>query len=277
LAGAILGRFPGNTKELAASTLSLTRENVPDLISALAYLVGIAAAEIITVYANPAWGVAVHATIFLALIVHSALTASDAVRQRFLLSLSLAPLTRIVSLAMPLVRLPQLWWYAIIYPPLLVAALVTMRITGLSRRAVGLTRGRVWLQLGIAVSGLVIGVLEYLILRLDPLITHLSWQTVIFPAFLLVMTTGFVEELIFRGVMQQTASARFGWGGIVYVSLVFAVLHLGFFSWLDVAFVFAIAVFFGWAVKRTGSLLGVTLAHGTTNAILYLIAPLLLG
>ena len=255
----------------------MAREKAPDLIPALAYLVGIAAAEIITVYANPAWGVAIHAAIFLTLIVHSALAAQDTVRQRFLLALALAPLTRIISLAMPLVRLPQLWWYPIIYPPLLAAALVTMRITGLSRRMVGLTPGRVSIQLGIAASGLVIGMLEYLILGLDPLITHLSWQTVVFPAFLLVVTTGFVEELIFRGVMQHTAWARFGWAGIVYVSLVFAVLHLGFFSWLDVAFVFAIAMFFGWVVKRTGSLLGVTLAHGITNAILYLIAPFLLG
>ena len=78
-------------------------------------------------------------------------------------------------------------------------------------------------------------------------------------------------------MMQQTAFARFGGWGIVYVSAVFAVLHMGFFSWLDMAFVFAIALFFGWMVKRTGSLLGVTLAHGITNAILYLIAPFLLG
>ena len=72
------------------------------MIPALAYLAAITAAETITVYVNPAWGVAVHTIIFLALIFHSALAGRDPIRQRFLLSLALAPLVRIISLAMPL-------------------------------------------------------------------------------------------------------------------------------------------------------------------------------
>ena len=65
----------------------------------------------------------------------------------------------------------------------------------------------------------------------------------------------------------------FGWWGIIYISLVFAVLHLGFISIIDVVFVFLVALFFGWVVKKTGSLFGVTLAHGITNALLYLVLP----
>ena len=65
----------------------------------------------------------------------------------------------------------------------------------------------------------------------------------------------------------------FGWRGIIYISLLFAVLHMGFLSWLDVVFVFAVALFFSWVVKKTGSLFGVTLSHGITNIVLFLIAP----
>ncbi|MFC1908143.1 type II CAAX prenyl endopeptidase Rce1 family protein [Chloroflexota bacterium] len=43
----------------------------------------------------------------------------------------------------------------------------------------------------------------------------------------------------------------FGWWGVVYVSLLFAALHIGFLSLIDVAFVFAIDLFFGWAVNKT--------------------------
>ena len=64
--------------------------------------------------------------------------------------------------------------------------------------------------------------------------------------------------------------------GIVYASAIFALMHMGFYSWLDVVFVFGIALFFGWSVKKTGSLLGVTLSHGFANIMLYLIAPFLL-
>ncbi len=61
--------------------------------------------------------------------------------------------------------------------------------------------------------------------------------------------------------------------GILYVSLLFAVLHMGFLSWIVVVFVFIVGLFFGWVVKKTGSLLRVTLAHGITNTIMYLVAP----
>ena len=82
-----------------------------------------------------------------------------------------------------------------------------------------------------------------------------------------------MEEFIFRGVLQRSAWERLGWGGIIYVSVLFAILHVGFLSWVDVIFVFGVAMLFAWIVKRTGSLLGVTLAHALTNVTLYLIAP----
>ena len=65
-------------------------------------------------------------------------------------------------------------------------------------------------------------------------------------------------------------------GGIIYVSLLFAVLHMAFISLIDIVFVFTVALFFGWVVKKTGSLFGVTLAHGTINALLYLVIPFFL-
>ena len=77
----------------------------------------------------------------------------------------------------------------------------------------------------------------------------------------------------FSAVLQRSAVEAFGWRGIVYISLLFAILHIGFLSWVDVIFVFGVGMFFGWWVKKTGSLLGVTLAHGLTNVTLYLIAP----
>ena len=90
-----------------------------------------------------------------------------------------------------------------------------------------------------------------------------------------MVCTGFVEELIFRGVLQRSAVEAFGWWGIIYVSLLFAVVHLIHQSLIDIAFVFVIAIFFGWVVKKTGSIFGVTLSHGIANIVLFLVAPLL--
>ncbi len=61
--------------------------------------------------------------------------------------------------------------------------------------------------------------------------------------------------------------------GIVYVSLLFSIVHLIHRSAIDIACVFVITLFFGWVVKKTGSLFGVTLAHGITNIMLFLVLP----
>ncbi|MGC8787064.1 MAG: CPBP family intramembrane glutamic endopeptidase, partial [Anaerolineae bacterium] len=118
------------------------------------------------------------------------------------------------------------------------------------------------------------GYMEYQILHPKPLARAFTWEQLWLPALILMFSTGFSEELIFRGVMQRAAEAldRFS---ILYVSAVFAVLHVGYKSLLDVLFVFGVALFFGYVVKKTGNILGVSLAHGLTNIVLFLVAPFL--
>ena len=134
----------------------------------------------------------------------------------------------------------------------------------------GFSFGLFSVQLVVALSGFMFGVAEYFILKPKPMIIELTWQKAYVPALIFLVCTGFVEELIFRGVLQRTAVEVLGWWGIVYVSLLFATLHVGFLSWVDVVFVFAVALFFGWVVKKTGSLFGVTLSHSIASMVLYL-------
>jgi membrane protease YdiL (CAAX protease family) len=75
-------------------------------------------------------------------------------------------------------------------------------------------------------------------------------------------------------MLQQVAVDQWGRAfGIVYVAAIFSVLHVGYSSFVDVAFVFGIGLFFGWAADKTGSIVGVTLAHGLANIVLFLILP----
>ncbi len=243
------------------------------------YLLAIVIAEVVTVVVHPIWGMTCHILIFIVLIVHSAVGATN-LQRPLLLSLALVPLVRIMSLSMPLADIPQIWWYPIIYVPLLVAAVVVMRILNYTGEDTGLTFKRQpvkWLpvQLVVALTGFIFGVAEYFILRPEPIVTELTWQAIWLPALVLVVFTGFVEELIFRGILQRSAVAVFRDWGIVYASLLFAILHIGFLSWIDVVFVFLVALFFGWVVKKTGSLVGVTVSHGITNILLFLVVPFL--
>ncbi len=242
---------------------------------ALIYLIAITIAEIVTVIIHPVWGIVIHILLLTGLIVHSALSNKET-SQYFLLSLALVPLIRIISLSMPLANIPQIWWYPIIYTPLLIAAFQVVRLLGLKREQIGLNIKHTAVQLGIALTGVFFGIGEYFILTEEAEVTGLVLkETWLLSAFLLLVFTGFAEELMFRGVLQHAAVRAFGSRGIVYVSLLFAIVHLIHNSILDLVYVFVIALFFGWVVKRTGSLLGVTLSHGIANIVLFLIAPLI--
>ena len=61
--------------------------------------------------------------------------------------------------------------------------------------------------------------------------------------------------------------------GLLYVTAIFASLHLYFLSATDMAFVFAVGLFYGFVVLNTKNLWGVILSHSLGNVILYLVAP----
>ncbi len=251
---------------------------------AIIYLLAIVAAEVVTtITIQPLWGMVCHIIILVAAIVHSAIASESRYRQ-LVLSLALVPLIRIISLAMPLANIPQIWWYPIIYVPLLASAFMVVRILGYRAGEVGLNFRLFPLQLAVALSGLLFGVVEYFILTPEPMITELTWQGIWLMALIFLVCTGFVEEFIFRGVLQRSAVEAFGGWGIVYVSLLFALVHLIHYVevgptgiLIDITFVFIVALFFSWVVKKTGSLFGVSLSHGITNIILYMAMPSFLG
>ncbi len=242
---------------------------------ALAYLAAIATAELITALVNPLGGVVIHIVLLLGLVLHASLAVGNPSHKLYL-ALALAPLIRVLSLSMPVVGFAQIYWYGIVAVPLLVATFVVMRRLNYGRHEVGLTLNRLPFQLLIGLTGIPLGIVEFYILRPAPLVDTLTLGAVFLPALILLVGTGFTEELVFRGLMQRSAGEALGRWGWIYVAVLFAILHTGYLLVSNVLFVLAVGLFFGWVVKKTGSLLGVTLAHGTINTILFLIAPFLL-
>jgi len=98
--------------------------HIKKMKEAIIYLLVITVAELVTVLVQPMWGMVCHIMILVAVTLHSALGLGGRYQYRHLvLSLALVPLVRIISLSMPLFNIPQIWWYPIIYTPLLVATL----------------------------------------------------------------------------------------------------------------------------------------------------------
>ena len=240
----------------------------------LMYLVGIASAELITALADPMGGMIVHLVLVVLLILSSAMVGRHP-SHRLFLAMTLAPLIRIVGLSVSLPLFSEIYWYLLTSIPLLVGVLVIIRILDLQPREIGLTPGRLPVQGLIALTGVSFGGIAFLILRPEPLAPTLSWQYMVAPALILLIATGFVEELAFRGVMQHASIQALGPWGWVYTAGIYSVLQIGQLSVLHWLFVLCVALFFGWVAKRTGSILGVSLSHGLANIGLLLVFPLL--
>ncbi|HLA19288.1 MAG TPA: type II CAAX endopeptidase family protein [Dehalococcoidia bacterium] len=273
--GGLLGAGLAGSASPAILRLDRTR-----LAFAAATLAAFATAEVVTVFTDPITGIALHGATLLALLAASGLggrgeSVADGPLSRLLYFLALVPLIRIVSLTMPLGRFDQTYWFLAAGLPVFVAGVVVTGTLGIRPKDIGLRLSRrgLHLQLLVAVFGLGLGFSEYHILRPDALIDDLTFRQMIVPALVIMFATGFLEEFIFRGILQRLAEGFFGRSGFLYVSLIFAILHIGYRSATDFMFVFAIALLYGWVVRRTGSIIGVSVSHGITNITLFLLIP----
>lgn len=248
------------------------------LFIVLAILVFISLSEYLsTTLATVQIGLVGHGLALVALLLSAGLIA-DPKEQRIYLTLSFAPLIRLISLSLPMQGLPMIYWYLMVGFLVYIAIFFVIRYGRFSLKQSGLTARYWFLQLLFGLVGIGLGYLEYLILKPEPLVKEMTWAQLWFPALILLVFTGILEELVFRGLMQSAFAAKINrWLGMVLISVLFAVLHLGYQSLLDVIFVFGVAVVFGILTELTGSILGVSLAHGLTNITLFLVFPFIIG
>jgi uncharacterized protein len=260
-------------EEPAAETIvSLTTSRLNSLvIPGALFLAAFAAAEFVTCSVKDYAGIIFYFAILLSLIINSAVN-KDKDQRKFWMTLGLVPLIRIASLAIPLAEISEIFWYLLIAVPVLAGIFVVSRVLKLSLENIGLNGNRPLIQIPVALSGVVLGLVDYFIIRPGPLNSQLTLQSTLFPALILIVATGFTEELAFRGVMQRTAIELTSWGWI-YIAAVYAVLQIGYGSALHCVFALLVGLFYGWIVKKTGSILGIAFSHGLLCIGLYLILP----
>ena len=255
--------------------LEVDEDTRPALRVALGYLAAVTVAEVLTAFFEPRAGLVLHGILLLVMLLHTALSWEQPT-YKLLLTLAFAPLIRLLSLSLPLAGLPLIYWYLLTSVPLFVAVFMAMRALQFTWRSVGVNLRALLLQLVVGLSGVLFGYMEYHILRPAPLAKAFTWQQLWLPALILLVCTGFLEELIFRGLLQRATKKTLGHLSVPYVAAIFAVLHVGYKSLLDVIFVFGVALFFGYVTNKTESILGVSLSHGLTNIVLFLVAPFVL-
>jgi CAAX protease family protein len=243
------------------------------------YLVVLVAGELAVTFVNPLFVFPVHGG--LVAIAGVAFTLAEDNRglpsahraTTVAIVLAVAPLIRIISLTLPLAALEPVSRYAAAGIPMALGGFLGVRAAGFGRREIGLVWRKTGWQLGVILASIGLGFVEFLILR--P-VSHgpFPWTALgALPAISVGFFTGFPEELIFRGLMQTATRQLLGRWNWVYVSGIFAALHIGYRSYVDLLFVFAVGLLYGWVFERTRSIIGVSVGHGVANIVLFFVAP----
>jgi len=107
--------------------------------------------------------------------------------------------------------------------------------------------------------------------ELKQIIAYSQWQVRALIVFTAVVVVPFVEELIFRGMIQTALRSYIAkpWPAILVTSLVFIVFHANPEHWLAL---FALSLCLGYTYEKSGSLFRSVFVHALFNAMSVLAA-----
>jgi len=264
-----------NIKKLVNETQSIRPTKNQSLIL-VCYILLLIFSELITTYYTTSGGIILNVILITCLVINSTLTKS--IKFSYLLqAVILLPLIRIMSLSIPVMELKPLYWLAIMAVPIMAAIWILMQSQNIDKETVGLTTGNLPLQLLIGLTGLGFGFVEYLILQPAALIPDLNPVNIIFGGLIVILSTGLMEEMVFRGIIQRNAENIMGkmWG-ILFTSILFTGFNISWNSPMDIIFIFAVSMCYGSIFQKTRSILGVSISHGLCNTVLFIILPFFL-
>jgi membrane protease YdiL (CAAX protease family) len=173
--------------------------------------------------------------------------------------------------------LPRIFWYPLIALPLFVAIALAVRLNGISLDILRIRRGDVENQLLIALHGIPLGSSAYYILRPEPLVPGAGFPGMLAASVVLLAAVAFLEEFLFRGVLQQTLSRVLHGSALILVSLLFAATYFSTRSPAFILLMAGVGFLFGIYVRLSRCLWGVTVAHALLVIGLLIAWPRLLA
>lgn len=203
-------------------------------------------------------------------------TSTDSLRFSYLLqAMILLPLIRTMSIIIPLSGIQSIYWILIILVPLTAAIIILMQSQNINLKSIGFIRGNLPLQLAIGSTGLILGYMEYQIIQPTALIPSLNLINML-AVTIILMAGGFLEEIIFRGIIQRNAENLMGkiWG-VIFASTLFTIVNIGWNFQAYLPFIFLVSMFYGYIFQKTRNIIGVSISHGLCNVVLFLLLPFL--
>jgi hypothetical protein len=192
---------------------------------------------------------------------------------RILLVLAILPVLRITSLGVPLAGLPPIYWHLVISAPVLVAAHVAAKEAGLAAATIGLRIPSWRQQAAIAVAGIPLGLGAYLVVR--PGVPEYSpgFGGALLAVISLTVFAAATEELVFRGLVQTVFDGVLRCPGVLWSTLLFTLFYVSSRDAGYVGYIGVVGLLFGWWARRTGSIVGVWVAHAYLLSGLVLVWP----
>jgi membrane protease YdiL (CAAX protease family) len=133
-------------------------------------------------------------------------------------------------------------------------------------------------QLAIAVLGLPAGyVLAGLVEPSTIIDARGAPGELLITALILVVFVGFVEEFIFRGVIQAGLSATYTRGAVLIGAILYGSTYLASLSFAYATYMTLIGLAYGVVAQRTGSIVGVSASHALLALGALLVWPALSG
>lgn len=218
-----------------------------------------------------------YALLLIVLLNHAGMTRSSAPRE-LLLSLTVASTVRLVALSLPSGEVDAFGWYALIGFATAIAVGLVARSAGYAWADIGLTinGGALLIAALVTPLGFALGLYLFDLIRPVPIVTSLDPSQAWLPVLMLVVSTGFVEELLFRGLLQRAAVGSFGTAlGVAYAATLWAVVASGWSPSILLIGV-VLGLVFGLITRLSGSIAPAAVAHASINVALFVVAPFLI-
>lgn len=196
--------------------------------------------------------------------------------KNLLMCVMILPITRLVGSTMPIQNLNFFTRISLVYTVVFVTTFLIFYNTKINFKEIGYSFKKLeYLPIAI-ILGMILAYIEYNILSPERLIDSLSFKNIMIGVVSMLVFTGYVEELIFRGLIQNILEKLYSQGkALVFSNILFTIMHIVWRDPLEILFVFMAGMTMGAIFAKTRSLILVSSVHGTINFFLFVIFPFL--
>lgn len=174
--------------------------------------------------------------------------------------ITLIPLYRIITLAIPIELITYEGYLIATTVSVLAGSMVLIYLLKLPLADIGLVLKDPKLQILCIAAGGVIGYLEWWCIKPSGLES-------IIPAVLILVLCAFTDELVFRGLIQQSVEKAEGnaFFAILLTSTLYTTFFISYLYVLELLLIFITSIFYGYVVSKSKSIVGVSLSHALVN------------